>query len=183
MVEPCERQLPHTQRNSKLTRQSYRPHFLQKAPPEVFLAVLEHLDQADLASLSLVCKGLHNIAQNLLYRHISLRNDKDALQLIRTHHLNDSSLPRHVTFQTRSLVAGSIGKVKLLTILKACSFHLKHLSINCRLLSRQDQLEICQSLASQRLDLHSIGLRDPQPDFVDCIRAAQRHSLRSLQVI
>lgn len=165
-----------------LSRWSHRSRFLDIAAPEIFLEVLEHLDQGDLANLTLVSKRVHNLAQQLLYRHISLRNDKDALQLIRTHRLSNPNMGKHITFETRSLSAGNVGKVKLLTILRACSFNLKHLTINCRLLSRQDQLEICQSLAAHRFDLQSVGLRDPQPEFVDCIRAAQKNSLQTLQV-
>lgn len=155
--------------------------FLDIAAPEVFLGVLAHLEQGDLARLALVCRTVHPFAQELLYRHISLRNDKDALQLIRTHHLSNRSMSKHITFGTRSLVVGDIGKVKLLTILEACSSHLEYLSINCRLLSRQDQLEICQRLATRKFGLKFISLRDPQPEFLDCIRGAQRDSLQLLQ--
>jgi hypothetical protein len=148
---------------------SCRARFLDLAAPEIILEVVEHLNQADLASLATVCKGMHNLAQGFLYRHISLRNDKDALQLIRAHELGNLNLPRHVTNGTRSLVAGNIGKVKLLTILKSCSCRLQHLTIDCRLLSRQDQMEICECLAHLDVALKTIRLKYAQPDFVNCI--------------
>lgn len=153
------------------------------AAPEVFLEVLEYLEQADLASLALTCKSIHSLAQRHLYRHISLRNDKDALQLIRTHQLADRDVSKHVTHETRSLIAGNIGKVKLLTILKACSCRLDHLTINCRLLTLPDQLEICDCISRCQLAIRSIHLRDPQPQLVDCLWRKHKHSLRSVQVV
>lgn len=112
---------------------------------------------------------MHNLAQDYLFRHISLRNDKDALQLIRAHQLNNKTLQKYVTQKTRSLVAGNIGKVKLLTILKACSRRLHYLTIDCRLLSRQDQMEICQCIAHLKLALKTVRLKNAQPDFVNCV--------------
>jgi hypothetical protein len=160
---------------------SYRSKFFGIMAPEILLLVLEYLDQADLANLALSCKRLHNMAQEYLHHHISLNNDKDALIFIRNHHLAAAPGEAHVMTQTKSLALGHIGKVKLLTILKACSNRLKHLSINCRLLSRVDQLDICDFLRKSRLTLETVRLKDPQPEFVEAIAHAQHKSPKAIQ--
>lgn len=151
-----------------------RAGFMNSVPPEVFLVVLRYLDQSDLASLALSCKVVHSLAQGSLYHHISLRNDKVALQLIRTHRLGQEDLLQCVTRETKSLETGHIGKVKLITILKSCSSQLKHLSIDCRLLTRQDQLEVCDCLIASRFALKSLNLRSAQPEVLEALSADLR---------
>lgn len=147
---------------------------MESVPPEVFLVVLEYLDQADLASLALSSRTFHNLAQEYLFHHISLRNDKDALQLIRTHGLGNQHRNNYVTCETRSLQTGHIGKVKLITILRSCSNRLQHLTIDCRLLSRQDQLELCDCLLMSPFTLQDIHLKDAQPEVTEALSARLR---------